>query len=203
MFLFPLIRAEFIKALCYRHASQVRTIISESGCLVFLIDNFLNKGVSEILTATLLKLPITEFRKRQVGWYSKHPYSYGGASHPPTHSDLPSFNKLLDECNTFFSTDLNSVMLNIYDDGTKSIPWHADDEGELGYKPTILSISLGATRNFYLRKKDNDIIHCVPLLDSSLLVMAGLTQSFYEHAVLQEDVQSIRFNLTLRHIFEK
>ena len=186
---------------CFRDVGPAKVIISDGSCTVFLIENFLLKGVSEVLISSLDKVQRTTFNKRHVGWYSKHPYSYGSFSHPATQFSLPLLDKLLDECNNFFSIQMNSVMFNVYEDGSKSIPWHADDEIELGIEPTIISISIGATRTFLLRKNESGSIMSIPLGDSSVLVMAGLTQSLYEHAVLPEVGSGLRINITLRQIF--
>ena len=61
---------------------------------------------------------------------------------------------------------------------------HADDEPELGPRPTIASISLGVERIFDLRRKDKTgrTAH-VPLTHGSLLVMAGDTQRNWLHGI--------------------
>lgn len=45
----------------------------------------------------------------------------------------------------------NSVLCNLYRDGSDSMGFHADAERELGPEPVIASLSLGATRRFQLR----------------------------------------------------
>jgi alkylated DNA repair dioxygenase AlkB len=45
------------------------------------------------------------------------------------------------------------VLLNLYRNGVDSMGWHSDDERELGERPVIASVSLGATRRFRLRHK--------------------------------------------------
>jgi len=49
----------------------------------------------------------------------------------------------------------NSVLVNRYRDGRDGVAWHADDEPELGTDPIIGSVSLGATRRFQLRRRDD------------------------------------------------
>ena len=47
----------------------------------------------------------------------------------------------------------DSCLANLYRDGADSMGWHSDDEPELGPRPTIASVSLGARRRFLLRHR--------------------------------------------------
>jgi alkylated DNA repair dioxygenase AlkB len=96
----------------------------------------------------------------------------------------------------------NSVLCNLYRDGTDSMGFHADDEPELGHDPVIASVSLGAARRFLLRhvKRAGEKLD-LDLPGGSLLVIAGTTQHFWRHAVpKQPSVLASRINLTFRHI---
>jgi alkylated DNA repair dioxygenase AlkB len=97
----------------------------------------------------------------------------------------------------------NSVLLNLYRDGSDSMGWHSDDEPELGQRPVIASISLGATRRFRLRhKKQADLEPVVVGLEhGSLLIMKGETQRFWKHQLPKtKRVSRPRINLTFRRI---
>ncbi len=96
----------------------------------------------------------------------------------------------------------NSVLVNFYRDGSDAVSWHADDEPELGSQPLIASVSLGASRDFILRRK-HDVASkiSVSLENGSLLVMAGTTQQEWEHALpRRKRVKQPRLNLTFRQI---
>ena len=96
----------------------------------------------------------------------------------------------------------NSVLANLYRDGRDAMGWHSDDEPELGPRPAIASISLGAPRRFLLRHRTwPEHRREVLLTHGSLLLMAGETQRFYRHAVPKtaRPVGS-RINLTFRTI---
>lgn len=96
----------------------------------------------------------------------------------------------------------NSVLANLYRDGRDAMGWHSDDEPELGPRPAIASISLGAPRRFLLRHRARlEHRQEVLLSHGSLLLMAGETQRFYRHAVPKtaRPVGS-RINLTFRTI---
>ncbi len=97
----------------------------------------------------------------------------------------------------------NSVLLNLYRNGDDAMGWHADDEPELGSNPAIASISLGHTRSFKLRHKNNRTLPTLKLdLDhGSLLLMTGSTQHFWKHSVSRtKKVAGQRVNLTFRQV---
>jgi hypothetical protein len=48
----------------------------------------------------------------------------------------------------------NTCLLNYYRDGKDSVGWHSDDEPIYGPRPLIASVSLGAARDFVLRRKN-------------------------------------------------
>jgi alkylated DNA repair dioxygenase AlkB len=97
----------------------------------------------------------------------------------------------------------NSVLLNLYRDGADSMGWHSDDEPELGERPVIASLSLGATRRFRLRhrlRKELEPV-AIDLENGSLLIMAGETQRFWKHQISKtKRVSGPRVNLTFRNI---
>jgi alkylated DNA repair dioxygenase AlkB len=97
--------------------------------------------------------------------------------------------------------DFNSVLANRYRDGRDRMGWHSDDEPELGPRPVIASLSLGATRRFALKPRGVGERLVLELPHGSLLVMAGDTQTRYRHA-LPATAQPVgeRINLTFRQI---
>lgn len=96
----------------------------------------------------------------------------------------------------------NSVLANLYRDGADGMGWHADDEPELGPEPVIASLSLGAVRGFAFRDVAERRQRLkLELPHGSLLVMAGRTQSLYQHAVAKSArALPPRLNLTFRWI---
>lgn len=97
--------------------------------------------------------------------------------------------------------DFNSVLANRYRDGRDRMGWHSDDEPELGPRPAIASISLGATRRFALKPREEGQPLALDLPHGSLLVMRGDTQARYRHA-LPGTTRPVaeRINLTFRRI---
>ena len=73
--------------------------------------------------------------------------------------------------------DFTSVLLNLYSNGNDKMGWHADNEKELGINPTIASVSLGETRRFDIKNKNNsELQYKFELTSGSLLIMRGALQ---------------------------
>ena len=98
----------------------------------------------------------------------------------------------------------NSVLANLYRDGADAMGWHSDHEPELGERPVIASLSLGATRRFLLRtRRGRGDAHRLELrlAHGSLLRMGGDTQRRYQHALPRmARVTAPRINLTFRRL---
>jgi alkylated DNA repair dioxygenase AlkB len=97
-------------------------------------------------------------------------------------------------------TAFNSVLINLYRNGRDSNGWHSDDERELGKEPVIASVSLGATRRFLIRRReDHGDKRELALEHGSLLLMGGRTQAEWQHTIPKElRVDLPRINLTFR-----
>lgn len=152
-----------------------------------------------------VKLWGKSFRQpRLVAWYGEPGcvYSYSGLSLAP----LPWTDRIAgirERVERLVPTRFNSVLLNYYRDQNDSMGMHSDDEKELGPRPTIASISLGAERSFLLRSKVDPDARLVrlPLASGSLLLMSGDTQKNYKHGIGKERrALGPRVNLTFRVI---
>jgi len=117
---------------------------------------------------------------------------------------LTSLHALRRRVETCTGERFNSVLVNLYRDGSDAMGWHADDEPELGNYPVIASISLGVTRDFRLRRRDgarNGSARTIALTHGSLIVMAGNTQHYWQHSLpRRKRVSGARINLTFRRI---
>ncbi len=115
---------------------------------------------------------------------------------------LNSILALKNQLETAVGCTFNSVLLNYYRNGQDAMGWHSDDEPELGTRPVIASLSLGAERRFLLREKTkNARSMALQLAHGSLLLMQGDSQIKFQHA-LPRTAKSIgaRINLTFRKI---
>ena len=129
------------------------------------------------------------------------PYSYSNITMYPLQF-TPTLLMLKKRVEEVSNTAFNTVLLNLYRDGSDSNGWHSDDEKELGKHPFIASLSFGETRMFHLRhKQDRSSIHKLPLGDGSLLLMRGATQENYKHQVPKtKKLVKPRINLTFRNL---
>ena len=95
----------------------------------------------------------------------------------------------------------NSVLLNLYRNGSDSVSWHADDEPELGQNPLIGSVSFGEARPFQMKHKSLNEKLKIILEHGSYLLMKGTTQHYWLHQI-PKSKRSLgeRINLTFRNI---
>lgn len=94
----------------------------------------------------------------------------------------------------------NCVLLNWYQNGNDYMGWHADNEAILGPAPQVAMLSLGASRDFVFRLKNNPKIkHSLVLEGGSWLIMGASTQVLWQHTLpVRKGVQQERISLTFR-----
>ncbi len=104
------------------------------------------------------------------------------------------------ELEALLATPFSYVLLNRYRDGNDSVAWHNDREAARMLRPTIASLTLGATRSFDLRPKaEPRRVISIEVDHGDLIVMRGDTQINYDHRVRKDPrVTSERINLTFR-----
>ncbi len=141
--------------------------------------------------------------KRKVAWFGDGDFSYNysntsRAALPWTPFLLELKSKMKSVC----GYDYNSVLLNLYHDGSEGMGWHSDDEKGLGETPNIASLSFGATRRFDMRNKQSGETVSLPLESGSLIVMKDRSQSCWKHQVPKQlRIKDPRINLTFRNFF--
>jgi alkylated DNA repair dioxygenase AlkB len=144
---------------------------------------------------------------RLVAWYGEAGavYSYSGLTLQPLPWH-PLLQSLRERIESHTGCRFNAVLANAYRDGRDSMGWHADNEKELGPRPVLASLSLGAPRRFLLRPvnraagKKTESIELI-LENGSLLVMKAGCQQRYQHALPRTRRDTgLRINLTFRWI---
>jgi alkylated DNA repair dioxygenase AlkB len=115
---------------------------------------------------------------------------------------IPQLLEIKNELNKKFLTNFNSVLINNYKNGEQYMGWHCDNEKELGVKPSICSLSIGATRDFILRNKaDHSQKIKIDLKNGDLLIMQGQTQTYWDHSLPKRlKIKDRRINFTFREI---
>jgi len=178
---------------------------------VMLIDNFFSKEESDYYYHVLLRQTIwreyempmyarTVTAPRMIAWFEDKSNIGADFSTPELTKDLQVIRQRVEaEINLKF----NAVLLNLYRNGRDSVAWHSDKTDKSGINPIIASVTFGETRLFRLRHKARKDIPQVeiPLHHGSFILMAGTTNSFWEHQVPKtaKDVLP-RINLTFRRV---
>ena len=138
--------------------------------------------------------------KRKVAWYGDDNYNYKYSGR--TRQALIWTAELLELKSTVESLTAkkyNSCLLNLYHDGDEGMAWHSDDEKTLEPDGAIASLSLGAERKFSFRHQKTRQVVSIQLEAGSLLVMHGVTQDHWHHALPKtKKVTRPRINLTFR-----
>lgn len=183
------------------------------GTIVYLLRQFYPPKQSDRLYSALLaKLHWQEeeifiFNKkvkvpRLMCWYGDPDayYQYSGVNHQPRQwlSELLEIKEQVEsQCQSTF----NSVLANLYRNGQDSMGCHADNEKELGFNPTIASLSLGESRLFKLHHKKRRLTLNINLGHGDLLVMGGTCQRYWMHSLPKTKThKNPRINLTYRKI---
>lgn len=128
-------------------------------------------------------------------------YSYSNITMFPK-PFTPLLSQIKRDIEVISNKTFSTVLLNLYRDGNDSNGWHSDDEKELGENPAIASLSLGETRWFHLKhKQDKQQKTKIELTHGSLLLMQESTQHFWKHQVAKTARKvGPRINLTFRLI---
>ena len=100
-----------------------------------------------------------------------------------------------------YSLESNGVLVNCYRDGTESMGWHSDDEKEIESGSDIASVTLGASRDFFIRNKLTKEKTVLTLTGGDLLIMRWPMQQYWEHALPKRmRVKQTRINYTFRKL---
>jgi alkylated DNA repair dioxygenase AlkB len=126
-------------------------------------------------------------------------YTYSGVKMEPLSWNNPLL-QIKEKIEPLVNTQFNGVLLNLYRNGQDYIGWHSDDEQDLAKGAVIGSMSLGETRRFIFRRRDNHQIKVeLNLSDGDFLVMGSDTQKFWQHHVPKTAKSTQpRINLTFR-----
>ena len=143
---------------------------------------------------------------RLIAWFGDAgtSYRYSGLSLTPL-PWTPLLQRIRDRVQRATGCGFNSVLLNYYRDGSDSMGFHADDEKELGARPVIASVSLGAERALVFKSRHDTSNGPVRVMlgSGSLLLMKGDTQRSYKHGIVkQRRPIGARINLTFRTIID-
>ena len=186
-------------------------VIQEDGVVMYL-PGFFSPAVSDqLLAQSLAELAwaqdhIKLFGKsmpvpRLSAWFSSisASYKYSGVVHQP--QEMPHFVRdLLRDVVRRTGINFNSILVNLYQDGTQSMGWHADDEAELGPDVSIASLSVGAERELRFRHRHNKGQRlAISLEHGSILMMYSPLQEYWLHELpKRRSITEPRINFSFR-----
>lgn len=177
---------------------------------LMLIDGFFTKEESDNYYNILLnntswreyEMPMYDkvvTAPRMVSWYGENNRSLV-ESNPNWPSELLTIKERIENETQI---PFNAVLLNLYRNGKDGVAWHSDKTPSTNKDMIIASVTFGETRMFRLRHKfRKDVLQMeIPLHHGSFLLMAGTTNSFWEHQVPKTAKQILpRINLTFRQV---
>ncbi|CAD0007744.1 alpha-ketoglutarate-dependent dioxygenase AlkB family protein [Flavobacterium chungangense] len=180
---------------------------------LLLIDNFFPKQESDYYYDKLLNetqwheydMPMYDkivTAPRMVSWYRDDDLD---EYHPNPYWPL-ELQTIRQRVENETQIQFNAVLLNLYRNGKDGVGWHSDKTVSSNKNMNIASVTFGETRMFRLRHKFRKEIPQleIPLHHGSFLLMAGNTNSFWQHQVPKTAREVLpRINLTFRKINRK
>ena len=104
--------------------------------------------------------------------------------------------------------NINSILINYYENGDNQIGFHKDNKKSFGDNPTIIILSLGDKRTIRFertipdkisRDKENKHLNFnCELEDNSIFIMGGNSQKNWVHSIIKGEDKNKRFSLTFR-----
>lgn len=136
---------------------------------------------------------------RLTAYHGTKAYTYSGVTMQPSPWNAPLL-QIKEKIEPLVNMQFNGVLLNLYRNGQDYIGWHSDDEKELAKGGVIGSLSLGETRRFIFRRRDDRQKKVeLKLGHGDFLIMGGETQKFWQHHVPKmAKSNQPRINLTFR-----
>jgi alkylated DNA repair dioxygenase AlkB len=118
----------------------------------------------------------------------KRPYKYGGYDRIPENwtETLKIIRDILQKVVNKINPEhpkLNAVLCNRYKTGTEYIGPHSDAEDDLAKNAFIVSVSLGAERDFIFHDLREKNMHKICLENGSVLLMGKNCQKNYKHSL--------------------
>ncbi len=194
----------------FSSGTRGRKVYDLPDCDLLLIDNFFIKEEADDYYTVLLNE--TTWREYEMPMYDKivtapRMVSWYGDTNRPERKSNPNWPAELlaikQRVEKETQLKFNALLLNLYRNGTDGVGWHSDKTSSVNKDMNIASVTFGDTRVFRLRHKFMKHIPQIeiPLYHGSFLLMAGSTNTYWEHQVPKTTRNVLpRINLTFRQV---
>lgn len=187
-----------------------KILIDEANSKLWMLDNFSDDYYEQLCDLDMLVEPPIRYmgktlkQQRNISFLSdvSKGYRYSGQiikSKPL--AEHPYLADLTNKVNETLGTNFNGILVNSYENGSKYISAHSDEETGLDKtRRAVAALSYGATRKFRIRDKLTNAIRLdVEATPCSLLVMEGDFQKAFKHEVPKQlKIKDRRISLTFR-----
>ena len=142
------------------------------------------------------------FSSRKVGYYGDQPYKYTGGYHrarPLT--DNTYLSEIAEAVKVLYPDfNYNSALVTKYESHKACLPPHSDNEPAIDSDSTIVTVSLGATRELHYRRKLSRDRTVLLAENGDVFAMTRSSQNIYDHAVPETDPANdgVRISVTFR-----
>lgn len=171
----------------------------------FADEGLLSRCIDDVKNNLLVNPPIqiygkTVYQHRSIGFFSNTSigYRYSGqiAKSQPLSSNLEN---LLNQVNQLYGANFNGILINRYNNGKDYIGAHSDDESNLD-AIGVVAISVGQTRTFRIRTKNDKKIHTdIEMNNLDVIHMGGDFQKEFTHEIpISKKINGVRYFFTFR-----
>lgn len=95
--------------------------------------------------------------------------------------------------------NINSCLINKYENGSEFIKFHQDSPKAFGKEHYIILYSIGEERTMRFKNiNNNNDIFDIKLKSNSLLIIYPEINCKYQHSILKDNTENIRYSLTFR-----
>lgn len=101
--------------------------------------------------------------------------------------------------NININVNINSCLINKYENGSEFIKFHQDSPKAFGKEHFIILYSIGEERTMRFKHiNKNDEMFDIKLKSNSLLIIYPEINYCYQHSILKDNTKKIRYSLTFR-----